>query len=188
MPLLRSMATISGNSPTHSSDDQKRQAASTIPLAARKRGCLHSRSISSVVNPPPMKCWGLMVRRYTLGRYSRNIGLAGAGVGAGPPMSYAWCATHCGLVGEFMNRRLSTPKCAMRRRAASGRPSRSTYSSKSMPLKNMNTAAASSMARRVGRPWAHRPTTSAMPPQVHSGTAQFIAPVPSHLPASPGTM
>ena len=109
MPLLRSMATISGNSPTHSSDDQKRHAASTIPLAARKRGCLHSRSISSVVNPPPMKCWGLMVRRYTLGRYSRNIGLAGAGVGAGPPMPCAWCATHSGLVRVSMNFGVSTP-------------------------------------------------------------------------------
>ena len=57
-----------------------------------------------------------------------------------------------------------------------------------MPLKNTNTAAANSIARSVGSPWAASAATRAMPPQVHSTTAQFSAPSPSHLPTSPGTM
>ena len=62
------------------------------------------------------------------------------------------------------------------------------YSSTSMPLNNTNTAAASSIARNDGNPWAASARTRAMPPQVHSGTTQFSAPVPSHLATSAGTM
>ena len=87
-----------------------------------------------------------------------------------------------------MNAKPSTPNCSTKRRATACKPSRSTCSNTSMPLKNTSTTAASSIARRVGRPSAASATINARPPQVHSGTAQCSASTPSHLAISPGTM
>ena len=48
--------------------------------------------------------------------------------------------------------------------------------------------AASSAARNEGRPRVKSRTKSVKPIHVYSGTAQFRAAGPNHLPISPGTM
>ena len=58
-----------------------------------------------------------------------------------------------------------------------------------MPLNSATpTTKASNAARNEGRPRTNSTANNVTPVQVQSGTSQFNAPAPSHLPSNPGTM